>query len=274
MTRRARRNNLIEIGQAVGGLVLAGLAFLGYIVFNISPDLAAVIICAVTVLILVIGGVIVFWLSSQLLRNRGDDAPGARGLTDPNGEPAALRPGSTDGLLERLRAVDWFQFEQIVAIVYRKAGFQVERRGGANPDGGIDIVITDSAGLATAIQCKQWKSWNVGVKSIREFVGAMKIASIQKGIFVTLRGYTDDARQTADANNIELVNESGLARLLESADARFDSEILGLLNDTKKICPKCEHELILRTATRGANPGSKFWGCSKYPRCRYTMPVG
>ena len=34
-------------------------------------------------------------------------------------------------------------------------------------------------------------------------------------------------------------------------------------------CPKCGSRLVLRTAKSGATPGSQFFGCSKYPACRY-----
>ena len=36
------------------------------------------------------------------------------------------------------------------------------------------------------------------------------------------------------------------------------------------ICPKCGAALVLRTAKRGANAGKEFYGCSNYPKCRYT----
>ncbi|NTV14115.1 MAG: NERD domain-containing protein [Desulfobulbaceae bacterium] len=38
------------------------------------------------------------------------------------------------------------------------------------------------------------------------------------------------------------------------------------------ICPKCGSPLVLRTAKSGANAGSKFLGCTKYPACRYVAP--
>ena len=37
-------------------------------------------------------------------------------------------------------------------------------------------------------------------------------------------------------------------------------------------CPKCSSPMSLRTAKKGKNPGSKFWGCNKYPRCKGTKP--
>lgn len=38
-------------------------------------------------------------------------------------------------------------------------------------------------------------------------------------------------------------------------------------------CPNCNGNLILRTATRGANAGKQFYGCSNYPKCRYIQNV-
>lgn len=34
-------------------------------------------------------------------------------------------------------------------------------------------------------------------------------------------------------------------------------------------CPKCNGELVLRTARRGDNKGNLFYGCSNYPKCKY-----
>src|SRR4051812_13163236 len=35
-------------------------------------------------------------------------------------------------------------------------------------------------------------------------------------------------------------------------------------------CPSCNRTMVKRTARRGINAGSEFWGCSEYPRCRGT----
>jgi len=181
-------------------------------------------------------------------------------------------PAELPYLIERLRSIDWFQFEKVVAAIYRKLGYQVTRRGGANPDGGIDLII-EMQGVKTGIQCKQWKVRNVGVPTMREFLGALTHAHIEKGIFITLFGYTDCAKEFAEEHQIEMLNETGLRSLLESVDADYDPDILAILNDTTKYCPKCEGVLMLRTAVKGKNPGSQFWGCSGYPHCRFTIPA-
>lgn len=38
-------------------------------------------------------------------------------------------------------------------------------------------------------------------------------------------------------------------------------------------CPYCQGNLVLRTATRGANAGNQFYGCSNYPKCKYIQNV-
>ncbi|GAU09857.1 nuclease-related domain-containing protein [Desulfoplanes formicivorans] len=38
-------------------------------------------------------------------------------------------------------------------------------------------------------------------------------------------------------------------------------------------CPKCGRPMVLRKATRGANAGNLFWGCSAFPQCRGIINV-
>ncbi|MBP6763660.1 MAG: topoisomerase DNA-binding C4 zinc finger domain-containing protein, partial [Rubrivivax sp.] len=43
---------------------------------------------------------------------------------------------------------------------------------------------------------------------------------------------------------------------------------------TAPSCPICAKAMVRRTAKRGANAGSAFWGCSGYPSCKGTRPLG
>ena len=43
--------------------------------------------------------------------------------------------------------------------------------------------------------------------------------------------------------------------------------------DDPLICPRCGSKLVLRTAKRGDRAGKQFYGCSKYPQCKYTRDV-
>ncbi|MBQ9980895.1 MAG: NERD domain-containing protein [Oscillospiraceae bacterium] len=44
-----------------------------------------------------------------------------------------------------------------------------------------------------------------------------------------------------------------------------------MVNNDK--CPVCSGELVLRTSKRGTNAGHQFYGCSNFPRCRYTKSI-
>ncbi len=193
---------------------------------------------------------------------------------EPGAEPAlAFEPiVVTADLVGQLHTIDWFQFEKLIELVYRKLGYGVTRHGGANPDGGIDLIIRKDE-QCVAVQCKQWKARRVGVQQVREFLGALTDADLQQGKFITLRGYTNQAMQFAKRHDLEIVTEVELARMLETTDAQSDAAVLELLRDTRKFCPKCEREMVIRIARQGPNPGGKFWGCSGYPECHFTMPM-
>lgn len=195
-------------------------------------------------------------------------------MGNPTGKPQheAEKSFTSEQMIGQVRSIDWFQFEQLVALIYRKQGYLVSRRGGANPDGGIDLVI-EKGGTRVAVQCKHWKTRYVGVRAVREFLGALTDSGIIHGLFITLGGYTGEAKLLADKHDIEVMNETGLAKLLETTDARFDPSVLEILRDKRKLCPKCEHEMVLKIARRGRGAGQQFWACTGYPgNCNYTMP--
>ena len=40
-----------------------------------------------------------------------------------------------------------------------------------------------------------------------------------------------------------------------------------------QVCKRCGARMVLRTAQTGAHKGQKFWGCSNYPVCRFTIRI-
>jgi ATP-dependent DNA helicase RecQ len=45
------------------------------------------------------------------------------------------------------------------------------------------------------------------------------------------------------------------------------------MNDNP-ACPICGAPMVLKVARSGANAGGKFWGCSKYPKCKGIISIG
>jgi hypothetical protein len=73
--------------------------------------------------------------------------------------------------LDSLRALPWRDFELLVGEAYRRQGYQVIERGGAHPDGGIDLELRDKD-KKLVVQCKRWQTRTVGVELVRELYGA------------------------------------------------------------------------------------------------------
>ena len=43
--------------------------------------------------------------------------------------------------------------------------------------------------------------------------------------------------------------------------------------DAPRLCPKCGEKMVLRTTKSGDFAGSKFWGCSAFPKCRTIQKI-
>jgi len=281
MARRRRRD--ADLSKPV--IQLIAIIFLACLIY---PPLRQALSTLGIVLVGLLALVLIVWIAIAFYRRAGREsrapdfslnpfAPARVPSPIPETPRPAACPASpasqtTAEIIEQLCSIDWFQFEKIVELTYRKLGHAVTRRGGANPDGGIDLII-EKGGQRSAVQCKQWRTRDVGVRQVREFLGALTDAAIPKGVFITLSGYTGDAKHLADKHGIMMLNQTGLAELLEATDAKFDPEALAILRDTEKFCPKCENKLVIRTAIKGRNQGGKFWGCSTFPKCHFVLHV-
>ena len=58
----------------------------------------------------------------------------------------------------------------------------------------------------------------------------------------------------------------------EAATEPIEKKVVDLPRQSFK-CPRCNGNLVLRTATKGANAGNSFYGCSNFPRCRYVKNI-
>lgn len=196
--------------------------------------------------------------------------PGSRTADDVPPQ-RSVRPPDVDEIVAHLRALDWFQFESAMGVLFGHVGHRVRRTGGASPDGGIDLELTRGTDRI-AVQCKHWQAGEVGVKVVREFMGAMVAAGITQGILIGSAGFSGPARELAAQQRIELLDERDVARRIQSAGGWWDPLFRSAFVSPPKLCPKCGSPLVERVAKRGPGIGKAFYGCSRYPRCTQTMP--
>jgi len=68
----------------------------------------------------------------------------------------------------RVADLGWSEFEGYLAEYFRRRGASVTYRGGATPDGGVDLVLEDVSGRRI-VQAKHWKTRRVGVVIFARF---------------------------------------------------------------------------------------------------------
>ena len=170
--------------------------------------------------------------------------------------------------LQSIRSLNWADFERLVTEAFRRQGYNAWNTP-VGPDGGVDIILR-KAGRTTLVQCKQWEQSKVGVKPVRELAGVIAAHKADAGIFVCSGGYTREAVEFARASSIELIDGPRLAAMIQID--RYPAQRCDVPRpETFHQCPRCGSDLVLRTARRGRNAGSEFYGCAAFPDCRYTQ---
>jgi restriction system protein len=119
---------------------------------------------------------------------------------------------------DALNGMSWREFEMLTGEAFRLQGYEVREQGGAQADGGVDLVLR--RGKETyLVQCKQWRAFKVGVAVVRELYGVMAAQGAAGGFVVTSGQFTDDARAFAEGRNVRLVDGQKLFGLLQQARA-------------------------------------------------------
>lgn len=183
----------------------------------------------------------------------------------------ATAPNGGAGVVSGLT---WREFELLVGEGFGLQGYQVTQLGGAGPDGGVDLRLRRDK-ETFLVQCKQWRAQRVGVEIVRELYGVMAAEGAAGGFVVTSGRFTSEAEAFAAGRNIRLLDGDRLERLLQQARASAGVKVphtdtADPSSAAAPACPKCNSVMVLRTARKGANAGSEFWGCSRFPVCRGT----
>ena len=96
---------------------------------------------------------------------------------------------------------------------------------------------------------------------------------LTRGHFATTSTFTEAAVSFGNANGIHLLDITAILKLIDRRSPEQQAELLdvALTGDYgRPTCVKCGSKMIERLA-RGN--GKRFWGCTRYPKCRSTMPM-
>jgi len=175
--------------------------------------------------------------------------------------------------LDKIKTLDWKSFEDLVGEAFRQTGFVVEDNTVGGADGGVDLWLRKGNERYIA-QCKRWKNKKVGVAVVREMYGIMS-AENADGVYIISSGnFTQEAISFAVDKPIHLINGNDLVSLIN--DITITSSPVQVASEKTEniymnnVCPSCGSNLILRTAKKGAHTGVDFWGCSSFPKCRFS----
>jgi len=160
--------------------------------------------------------------------------------------------------IEQIDAMDGRTFEEYLATLFRRLGYQtsVTRYRG---DFGADLII-ERDGCRAAVQAKR-SSKPVGVKAIQEVVTSMNMYGCDQALVVTNRHYTDQACTLARANEVKLWDRDILVSQMLKTPATMLSEA--------ERCATCNDVVSEKVLAYCRAHASRFGGrvyCFKHQR--------
>ena len=113
------------------------------------------------------------------------------------------------------------------------------------------------------------------LEAFRKRVGAAPEEYLRRKLAAGMK--QAELRRLYDALAIEIAQKAHCTEL------RFDTLELGMRPAAQRhaeraarekipTCKRCGARMVLRTGQSGPRKGQKFWGCSNYPVCRFTIP--
>ena len=92
----------------------------------------------------------------------------------------------------------------------------------------------------------------------------------QKNKIDTKSNYTFNNASAIEENHTNITHN-----ITQTANNNLDANTTNthIASNQPIICPLCGGKLIKRTANKGINVGKHFYGCSNYPKCKYTKNI-
>ncbi|MDC2890256.1 NERD domain-containing protein [Psychrosphaera sp. G1-22] len=89
----------------------------------------------------------------------------------------------------------------------------------------------------------------------------------KSGLIPLIKSQRHEVLNSDTIHNYSVIIENAISSTVVSKDMHIANIER---NKNKPLCPKCGNAMVLRTARKGANAGTTFWGCSGFPTCKVT----
>lgn len=92
----------------------------------------------------------------------------------------------------------------------------------------------------------------------------------------TISSLSRSFHNSVSDEDIDLIYNQLLSNSLSTDKDRHKQQVYERKNNPSQDtlrCPLCNSKLVIRTSKRGDNIGSRFYGCSSFPKCRYTRNI-
>jgi restriction system protein len=188
-------------------------------------------------------------------------------------------------LTRPLEDLNGAEFERLLALYFKDQGYTVREVGVGGNDGGVDLFVTDKRGEKIAVQAKCYADHNlVPVMTVRELVGAKRNHDCILSLLVTTSDLTAPAKKEAEQFKVDywhggLVKQKLIAwgkwqpskknyKGIVSKGSEISNNRIQVATSIDTVCI-CGSQMVQRKGKEG----KPFYGCSEFPKCRYTKSI-
>jgi len=105
--------------------------------------------------------------------------------------------------LEQIDALDWRAFEQLVAQLFERCGYETRCVGGKRDHGADVIAVRNGERLAIQVKHRRGRRW-IGERAVQAVVAARPLYDCNRALVVTNSTYAPGLMKIADALDVEL----------------------------------------------------------------------
>jgi len=180
------------------GIIFAGLAWF-WLLANNPPWYMLFII-------LIAGVLIPELLFPPKKKQKSNKGKKSKKSSNPQSKTSNRKRSNVEVLLSNIDELNGEEFERLVAMYYEDKGYKPQIVGGSG-DHEVDIILTDpKENYKIAVQCKHWKTKNVGNNTILRLSAGKRVHNCLDAWCITTSNYTKEAIAAAEGLNIRLLN--------------------------------------------------------------------